>query len=178
MENIIVKITDETFGNASKEFMNPTIRKGARGIILKENGQIAIFYKKNKNEYKLPGGGIDDGEKPEDAFRREIMEETGCEIKNIRLIGITEELKSFDNFQQISYVFIAQVVAISNKLNLTQKEINEGGCLVWLTPEEALRKITECADEILASEYENLYHSKFINYRDREILKYFIEKVI
>lgn len=29
-----------------------------------------------KNEYKLPGGGIDKGENPEEAFKRETLEET------------------------------------------------------------------------------------------------------
>ena len=176
MENLIVRITDETFGDVSKEFNNPRVRKGARGIICREDGKIAVFCKKNKNEYKLPGGGIDDGESPEEAFRREVKEEAGCEVKDIELLGITEELKSHDNFQQISYVFTAKVVLIKDELSLTQKEIDEGGCLLWMSPESALEEITKCASEIVASKYENLYHSKFINYRDREILKFFIGK--
>ena len=175
METVIARITDETFGEESKEFNNPKIRKGARGIVQREDGKIAIFCKKNKNEYKLPGGGIDEGEEPEIAFRREVKEEAGCEITDIKLLGKTEELKSLDNFQQISYVFTARVTSIQENLNLTQKEIDEGGCLLWMTPEEALEKITNCAEQIVASQYENAYHSKFINYRDREILKYFLK---
>ena len=38
------------------------------------------FNKKKKNEYKLPGGGIDYGETPNEAFIREALEETGCKI--------------------------------------------------------------------------------------------------
>ena len=59
---------------------------------------------------------------------------------------------------------------------MTQKEKDEGGEVLWLTKEEALDKITNCAKELRASNYENIYHSKFINYRDREILKYYMEK--
>lgn len=44
-----------------------------------------------------------------------------------------------------------------------------------MTPEEALKEIINCKEKIQASKYENLYHSKFINYRDTEILKYYIE---
>lgn len=35
---------------------NMTIRYGARGIVEGKDGKIAVIYKKNKNEYKLPGG--------------------------------------------------------------------------------------------------------------------------
>lgn len=41
-----------------KEF-NLIERKASRGIIIK-NGLVALINKKNKNEYKLPGGGIED----------------------------------------------------------------------------------------------------------------------
>ena len=46
----------------------PQLRKGARGIVIREDGKIAIFNKANKHEYKLPGGGIEENENPEDAF--------------------------------------------------------------------------------------------------------------
>lgn len=174
--NVIVEITDEMFGNKSVEFNNPRVREGARGIVRREDGKIAVFNKKVKNEYKLPGGGIDEGEDPEVAFRREVLEETGCEISDIEFLGITKELKSLDNFQQISYVFVANVVSQNKELNLTEKEKAEGAEMLWLKPEEALEKVEGCKSEIKASSYENLYHSMFINYRDTEILRYYINK--
>ena len=64
---------------------NSRLRLGARGIAIKEDGKIAIFNKSNKNEYKLPGGGLEgEGEEePEEAFKREVLEEIGCEIEII-----------------------------------------------------------------------------------------------
>ena len=58
---------------------------------------------------------------------------------------------------------------------MTQKEIDEGGSIVWLTPEEALKKIIECENQLKASDYDSIYRTKFMNYRDREIIKYYIE---
>ena len=52
----IVKVTDEDF-NISPVYHKEktTIRLGSRGIVLNDKGEIAVIYKKAKNEYKLPG---------------------------------------------------------------------------------------------------------------------------
>lgn len=39
----------------------------------------------------FPGGGIGRGERPEDAARRELREEVGCEIENLALVGVLDE---------------------------------------------------------------------------------------
>ena len=172
--NCIKVLVDEDFGLKSIEFNNPRIRYGARGIILNDNGELAIFNKTNKNEYKLPGGGIDEGESPEDAFKREILEETGCEIEILKELGTIEENKSLDNFKQISYLFVGHVIKNNEILNLTEKEKAEGARLIWVNENKALELITNCFSELKESEYENLYHSKFIVMRDKFILEYYL----
>lgn len=167
-------ITDEDFGLESIPFNNPKIRYGARGIVL-NNNKIALFNKTKKNEYKLPGGGIDEGESPEEAFKREVLEETGCEVEIIEKLGTIEEHKTHDNFKQISHVFVSKVINDTYKLNLTQKEQDEGSNLVWVSLQEAYDLIDGCYDKLQASEYENLYHSRFIVLRDKNILKYYIK---
>ncbi len=173
--NCIRVLVDEDFGLKSIPFNNPRTRMGARGII-KNEGKIALFNKANKNEYKLPGGGIDEGENPYEAFKREALEETGCEIEIEELIGSIEEHKSLDNFKQTSYIFVAHVTNNNHQLNLTQKEKDEGAKLIWVDINEALKLISDCYENLKASEYENLYHSKFIVTRDKYILEYYIKK--
>lgn len=168
-------LKDEDFGLESVEFNNPSVRYGARGIIIREDGKIAIFNKSNKNEYKLPGGGVDKGEDIKEAFKREALEETGCEIEIIKELGTIEEHKSLDNFKQISYLFVGKVLKDNNQLELTQKEKDEGAKLLWVDKEEGLKLITDCFEDLKESKYENLYHSKFIVLRDRYILEYYLE---
>ena len=175
-ENLIKIITDEDFHENSIELSNPRLRYGSRGIVVNKDGKIAVFHKKNKNEYKLPGGGFEINENPESAFIRETLEETGCEVEIIKQLGITEEYKSLDNFKQKSYVFVAQVVKDYKKLNLTEEEKLSGGELVWLDLKEAYTKISESINYLKCSKEIDLYHSKFIVYRDSEILKYYMEK--
>ena len=172
---MLIKITDEDIGEVSKDMNNPRLRLGARGIAIREDGKIAIFNKSNKNEYKLPGGGIEDDENPEEAFKREVLEETGCKVEIINKLGTTEEYKTLDNFKQISYIFVWKVVEDTKQLNVTQKEKDEGAKLIWETPENALKVITESYDKLVASKYESVYHTRFIVLRDRKILEYYMK---
>ena len=153
----------------------PQLRLGARGIVIREDGKIAIFNKSNKNEYKLPGGGLEGEEEPEKAFKREVLEETGCEVEIIECLGTTEEYKSLNNFKQISYVFVGKVLKDTKQLNVTEKEKDEGAKLLWETPEKALEIITKCYNELVASKYESVYAIKFVVLRDRKILEKWME---
>lgn len=172
---LICKITDEDIGEKIINMENSKLRLGARGIVIREDGKIAIFNKSNKNEYKLPGGGLEGEEKPEEAFKREVLEETGYEVEIIETLGTTEEYKSLNNFKQISYVFVGKVINDTKHLNITEKEKYEGAKLVWETPEKALELITKCFDKLIASKYASIYSTKFVVLRDRKILEKYIE---
>ena len=170
-------ITDKDFNLKSISFNNPRHRYASRGIVLNNDGKVAILNKKNKNEYKLVGGGIEFNESPREAFIREVYEETGCRISIMDELGIIEEEKSLDNFKQTSYIYVARVIDNTGVLHLTQKEIDEGAVLLWLDINYALFLIKDSLNNINASKYENLYHSRFIVKRDYEILKYYINYI-
>lgn len=168
-------VRDIDIGFENKELSNPIKRVGARGIVLKQD-KIALFYKKNMNEYKLPGGGVENGESPEDAFIREVLEETGCKVKIISKLGTIEELKGMTNFYQLSHVFLAEVVEDTHELYLTTKEKEEGAELLWVSIDEAIEKIDNCFNNLKPSTYDkyaNLYTTKFVIKRDSKILNYF-----
>lgn len=63
---------------------------GAYGVIIKDNKIILV--KKARGGYKgkldLPGGGIEHTELPEEALKREIMEEAGINIANYKLLDV------------------------------------------------------------------------------------------
>lgn len=137
----IVYITDKDFGiKPIKHDRDPVVRLGARGIVVNENREIALLYKAKKKEYKLPGGGVDDGEDSTAAFQRECREELGCTIDIQQKLGVAVEYKSQENFKQLSFVYSAQKVADLGNNSLTEKEKDEGATVVWLPKLEALEK--------------------------------------
>lgn len=71
--------------------MNKKIRRAVRCFLIKENKIVAIQYKdenKKAGYYDIPGGKIEDGESPFDTAIREMKEETGIDILNLRNKGI------------------------------------------------------------------------------------------
>lgn len=60
---------------------------GAYGLIIKDN--MVLLIKKFGGPYNgkldLPGGTIEFGERPEDALKRELMEEVGIEVVDYQL---------------------------------------------------------------------------------------------
>ena len=72
-------------------------------------------------------------------------------------------------------MYVGKVQKDTNKLNLTEKEKDEGAKLLWETPEKALELITECFDKLVASKYESIYSTKFVVLRDSKILEKYIE---
>ena len=173
--DLICKITDEDIGEEMVQMQNPFHRKASRGIVLDDEGKMAVFYKKNKNQYKLPGGGLDEGETFEEAFIREVEEEVGCKVEIVECLGYTEEYKTKSNYIQTSYVFVGRIIEKYEELKLTKMEEDEGGERLWMTPEEALEKMKQNYNYLLASEYTNLYSTKIVAKRDIEILQKYIE---
>ena len=173
-EETIAYINDADFGLESVPLTNPRIRVGARGIVIRDDGKISLFNENNKGDYKLPGGGVEGGETPEQTFKREVYEEVGCEITDIREVGLVFEERSHFNFQQVSHVFIGRLVKDLHELHLTAKERVWGGKMLWVEPKEALRLVTECMDNLKNLTPENEYHLRFMVLRDRKILEYFL----
>ena len=99
-KSLIIELQD-----GKKDLDKYRIRRAARGVLVWGN-KIALLNVTKYNYHKLPGGGIEEGESKEEAFKREILEETGanCEIKNYA--GVTIEYREEYKLLQISYVFL------------------------------------------------------------------------
>jgi len=65
-----------------------TFRAGVGGIILGKRGQVLAFERRDiPGSWQCPQGGLEEGETPLEAVRREILEETGIQADNLELIA-------------------------------------------------------------------------------------------
>ena len=56
-------------------------------IIVNNYGKVLICKRKNSNQWQFPQGGIDEGESPIEAAKREIFEEVGIKPSKIKVLG-------------------------------------------------------------------------------------------
>jgi 8-oxo-dGTP diphosphatase len=129
------------------------VRKAARAIVFDDSGQVALLHATKTYYFKLPGGGMENGEDEETALKRECKEEIGCDIKIIEALGSTLEYRKKYGLKQTSYCFFAEVVGKKGIPHLEQDEINEGFEAVWLPLADALKKVRESKPTV----YEGLF---------------------
>lgn len=86
-----------------KNYPEPTVS----AVIFNPEGKILLCRShKWNNEYVIPGGHIEPGERMEDALKREIMEECGLEIFDIKLISLKESIYSDKFHEKKHFIFI------------------------------------------------------------------------
>ena len=116
-----------------------------RGIIMRD-GKLAMQCSK-EGEYKIPGGGLEDGEDYEQALIREVLEETGLHVKkeSIRELGEIQEIRK-DIFEEKkkyichSLFYYCEVREEQEPLHLTASEIAKGYEMKWASPEKIYQR--------------------------------------
>jgi ADP-ribose pyrophosphatase YjhB (NUDIX family) len=160
----ILTIRDSDFG---LDFPDPPVykeRRSSRAIVFDRDGKIAFLHVTKKHFYKLPGGGVEEGESIEEALHRELSEEIGCSVKNIREFGSIEEFRNKFSLHQISYCFLADLAGEKGVPHLEQDEIADGFKPVWINLGDAI-KIFESNTDV------EDYEGKFVQMRDLAFLK-------
>lgn len=167
---LIAEISDLDFDHKHKmsSIDGYSIRKSSRGILVNK-GKIALPNITNYNYHKLPGGGVKTNESIEEGFKREVMEETGCNCEVLDQSGIIIEWRDKFKLLQISYIFLGKVIGEVGQNKLEKEEIDEGFTLEWVDFEKI--------DEVFKRDNSTNYEGKFIQIRDRSIYEFYKDKL-
>lgn len=68
------------------------------GVIFDEENRVLTIKRRDVPMWVLPGGGLDPGEIPKEAVKREILEETGIEVEIIRKVAEYEPINRLTRF--------------------------------------------------------------------------------
>lgn len=117
-------------------------RPSVRGIIIRDN-TIAMMHSLKYDYYKLPGGGIEEGESLEETLIREVREESGLvvntsSIKEFGMVRRIEKGMIEDIFIQENYYFLCEPEGEPEEQNLDDYEAEERFTLEFVTVEHAI----------------------------------------
>ena len=137
----------------------PLITAGAL-IFNKKNKILFVKSDKWKGQYGIPAGKVHYGEKVVDGLKREIKEETGLDVYDIKFLLRQEIINPKDFFKKAHFVSLNYTCRAKNtnvRLN------NEAQSCIWVKPENSL-KLNEPTRELMQ------YYLKQKN-RDKIIIK-------
>lgn len=87
--------------------MNPYPEVTVGATILNSDDRVFLCKShKWSNQYVIPGGHIELGETMEEALKREVFEETGLSVHDIRMIGINESINHITFHEKKHFIFI------------------------------------------------------------------------
>ncbi|MFA6073033.1 MAG: NUDIX hydrolase [Candidatus Woesearchaeota archaeon] len=123
-------------------------------ILLEHEGKF-LLGKRNKINAKdfwiIPGGGVEYGEKIEDAAIREFKEETNLDVEITRFIGFKEIINLPKNYHSVIFFFLAKPkhleLNISDELSEAEvfppekmQELNLIDSAIWALKETGILK--------------------------------------
>lgn len=81
------------------------------GVIIMRDGMVIMQKRRNAHgngTWSFPGGHLEYGESFEDCARREVIEEVGCRIRNVRIGPTTNDLFEQEQKHYITIFAIAE----------------------------------------------------------------------
>ena len=174
---LIAEISDDDFGFAhQKQLKGNKTRFNVRCILQNNNGEICIVKSEKYGYMQIPGGGINDEETIIDALHREVQEETGFLIVDVKPIDYVLEKRediqnNHDWNKAISYVFSASL-GKEVGTNYTEDENIDGFKPIWMALDTFIIEKEKIKDK------DNSYSGYFSDRRDLEIAKFFKTKLL
>ena len=106
-------------------------------IVLNTKGEMLLLRShKWKNQWVVPGGGVEWGERSEDTVKREVLEETGLRITDAQFLGAEECIFPEEFHKKQHFIFFDFYAKTTDTVVTLNDEAEE---YQWVLPEESLK---------------------------------------
>jgi len=127
-----------------------TFRAGVGAVILGKKGKVLAFERKDiPGSWQLPQGGLDEGESPQEAVKREIREETGIRAGDLELLSTASRPLAYELPEkartkklgrgQVLYWFLFRFTGRDDAITLGDKK--EFSAWKWMSMEKLAKKV-------------------------------------
>jgi putative (di)nucleoside polyphosphate hydrolase len=127
-------------------------RAGVGAVVLNARGRVLVLERSDvPGAWQFPQGGLEDGEEPLDAARREASEETGIPVDALRLLGQYPEPLAYElpekaqskrtGMGQVQYWFFFDTAA--DDVPLQQLPVGEFRAARWVSFDTAVEGAAE-----------------------------------
>lgn len=104
------------------------------GIVVRpEDGKVLVIQRADDGRWVPPGGVLELAETPEQCAVREVREETGVEVRPLRLTGVYKNMK----------LGVVSLALLCEPIGGHPRPTDEAVSVAWLHPEEAIRAAPE-----------------------------------
>ena len=118
---------------AGKDFVGV----GIGAMVRNEKGEILFLKRTEKcrneaGKWNFPGGGLEFGETQDEAVKREVLEETGLEVKIVRILKIIDHIIEEEGQHWFNPIYETKVVG-GNLENMEPHKCSE---IKWFSPDK------------------------------------------